>query len=260
MKTISVIIPTYNGEKTLSRAIKSIVSQTLICETEILICDDCSTDSTIEIAKSHQCKIIINPFHTGGPETGRNYGILQSKGEFIAFLDQDDEWMPDKLEAQFKQIDKGADVVYSQSKINNTNMYSGYPYLGSLLMKNINVPLFNVHYNPYNSYIESLFKTKICKEVDPCVIRYEDKKNLSFNPDFRKHDFYMKLAYWDNDLKALRKLYGTRARYFYYMGDGRKARFYFSRSKLTLKTILYIFTSYSGFMRNLVVKYFNVFA
>lgn len=107
---VTVIIPTYNGEETIQRAIKSVISQGV--DVEILICDDCSTDRTIEIAKKYPVKVLINDYHTGGPNKGRNAGIKSAKGDYIAFLDQDDEWLPGKLK---KQLEWDADVILSGS-------------------------------------------------------------------------------------------------------------------------------------------------
>ena len=113
---ISVIIPTYNGEKTIDRAIKSVVNQEGGFDLEILICDDLSTDKTIEKAKQFpNVKIFLNEIHTGGPNAGRNIGIKKASGDFIAFLDQDDEWLPGKLIKQIEEIKNGAEFVASPS-------------------------------------------------------------------------------------------------------------------------------------------------
>ena len=111
---VSVIIPTYNAEKTIKRAIDSVLSQNE--DVEILICDDCSTDSTLTIALHYGLRLFQNNKHTGGPNAGRNIGIKAAKGEYIAFLDQDDEWLPGKLKKQLEVL-KDADLVSSQSII-----------------------------------------------------------------------------------------------------------------------------------------------
>ena len=116
---ISVIIPTYNAERTIRRAINSVWTQNIDCDIEILVCDDCSTDRTTEIAKSMGAKIFKNREHTGGPNAGRNLGIRNASGKYFAFLDQDDEWLPDKLKLQMQKIEEGFDVV-SSSKINRS--------------------------------------------------------------------------------------------------------------------------------------------
>lgn len=115
---INVIIPTYNGEKTIKRAIESVLNQNGNWNIEILVCDDCSTDRTLEIAESYpNVKVFVNPYHTGGPNKGRNIGIKNATGDYIAFLDQDDEWLPNKLEKQFMEIESGAELVTSRSLV-----------------------------------------------------------------------------------------------------------------------------------------------
>lgn len=111
---VSVIIPTYNGGKTIERAINSVLNQTAKVDIEILVCDDCSTDDTTSIAESKGCIVITTGVNSGGPNKGRNLGIGYATGDYIAFLDQDDEWLPDKLEKQLKEINNGAEMVYSQ--------------------------------------------------------------------------------------------------------------------------------------------------
>jgi glycosyltransferase involved in cell wall biosynthesis len=110
---ITIVIPTYNGENTIKRAIESVLNQSSDIEKEILICDDCSTDDTVQIAKKLGCNVFVNDKNSGGPNKGRNIGIKNATGNLIAFLDQDDEWLPNKLEIQLKEIENGNDFVYS---------------------------------------------------------------------------------------------------------------------------------------------------
>jgi len=100
---ISVIIPTYNRADLITRAISSVLNQTYK-SFEIIVIDDGSTDNTKEVLKSYiekkQIKYLYQQNH--GPAAARNLGIKYSKGELIAFLDSDDEWLPEKLEKQIK--------------------------------------------------------------------------------------------------------------------------------------------------------------
>ncbi|HOW26384.1 MAG TPA: glycosyltransferase family 2 protein [Bacteroidales bacterium] len=123
MHLISVIIPTYNSETTIRRAIGSVIDQTDQDNFtfEILVCDDGSTDNTLHIVEEYMSmgydiKIIKNEKHTGGPNHGRNNGIRAARGDLIAFLDHDDEWLPEKIHLQLEQIEKGYELIYS-SKI-----------------------------------------------------------------------------------------------------------------------------------------------
>ena len=99
---VSVIIPVWNGESTIRRAITSALRQTF-SPLEILVCDDGSTDKTKTVVKairSPSVRWIPAEKHSGLPAVPRNKGIAQSKGEWLAFLDADDSWMRRKLERQ----------------------------------------------------------------------------------------------------------------------------------------------------------------
>jgi glycosyltransferase involved in cell wall biosynthesis len=114
---VSVIIPTHNSEKTLERALQSVRSQTADCEIEILLCDDHSHDQEwlARIAGKYDCSLLHVSERSGGPNFGRNLGIRNATGDVIAFLDHDDEWIREKLEIQIKEINNGAEFVYSPS-------------------------------------------------------------------------------------------------------------------------------------------------
>jgi glycosyltransferase involved in cell wall biosynthesis len=104
--TVSVILPTYNRAELIGRAIKSILSQTYQ-DFEIIVVDDGSTDNTEEVVKSFDDKRIkyIVYKRNKGAAIARNVGIKAAMGEYIAFQDSDDEWLPLKLEKQLKVFD-----------------------------------------------------------------------------------------------------------------------------------------------------------
>ena len=101
--TVSVIIPTYNRANLIGKAIKSVLNQTYK-DLEVIVVDDGSTDNTEEIVKSFtDFKIhYICHKHNRGASAARNTGIKASRGEYIAFLDSDDEWLTEKLDKQMK--------------------------------------------------------------------------------------------------------------------------------------------------------------
>jgi len=104
---VSVVIPTYNRENEILKAITSVLKQTYT-NFEIIIVDDASTDQTVAVARSiadPRIKIMTLPRNTNGT-LPRNIGIEKSNGEFIALLDSDDEWKPQKLEKQISFIKK----------------------------------------------------------------------------------------------------------------------------------------------------------
>ncbi len=102
---VSVIIPTYNRADLLPRAIDSVSNQTFK-DFELIVVDDGSTDNTKEIVMEYQKKDERIKYlweeNSGGPAKPKNTGIKNSQGEYIAFLDSDDEWFLKKLEKQLK--------------------------------------------------------------------------------------------------------------------------------------------------------------
>ncbi|WP_137288620.1 glycosyltransferase [Natronorubrum halophilum] len=99
--TVSVVIPAYNCESTIGESIKSALDQTL-SDIEIIVVDDGSDDSTESIAKSiNDERVEVIPHgQNRGRSTARNTGVEYARGEFIAYLDADDKWLPHKLERQ----------------------------------------------------------------------------------------------------------------------------------------------------------------
>ena len=103
MSKVSIIIPTYNRAYLVGRAINSILNQTFQ-DFEIIVVDDGSTDNTEDVVKRLGNGSInyIKHKENKGRSAARNSGIKAAKGEFIAFQDSDDEWLPEKLEKQIE--------------------------------------------------------------------------------------------------------------------------------------------------------------
>ncbi|MBC8005780.1 MAG: glycosyltransferase family 2 protein, partial [Verrucomicrobia bacterium] len=114
---ISCIIPTHNRSLKLKTAIETVLSQTYQ-NIELLVVDDQSKDNTKETVdiiglQDNRIKYLLNPVK--GANNARNFGIIHSKGEYIAFLDDDDRWVKTKLEKQlnaFKNLGSEYGVVY----------------------------------------------------------------------------------------------------------------------------------------------------
>ena len=109
MPNVSVVIPTYNSAKFLVESINSVLDQNYK-DYEIIVIDDGSTDNTKEVLMPFMSKIRYIFKENGGPASARNMGISQSKGKYIAFLDSDDLWLPEKLELQISMLEKRPDV------------------------------------------------------------------------------------------------------------------------------------------------------
>ena len=110
---VSIIIPTYNRAEDLKRALQSVFDQTFT-NWEVVIVDNHSVDDTDSLIKSfNNQKIKLFKIHNRGIiSASRNLGLKHALGEYIAFLDSDDWWLPKKLEESIKYMIQGADIVY----------------------------------------------------------------------------------------------------------------------------------------------------
>ena len=117
MTSVSVIIPAYNSASTIIRALQSVATQTLAPQ-EIIVVDDASTDNTREIAanfastSSIPLRLITQPTNSG-PSAARNAGWDTATGDYIAFLDADDQWHPRKIELQYPVMQSQPEVTMS---------------------------------------------------------------------------------------------------------------------------------------------------
>lgn len=98
---VSIIMPSYNTGKYIGNSIKSVQEQTYQ-NWELLIVDDCSTDNSVEIVRAFEEPriILLQNKQNSGAAVSRNYALREAKGKWVAFLDSDDLWAPDKLEKQ----------------------------------------------------------------------------------------------------------------------------------------------------------------
>lgn len=106
---ISVIIPTYNRANHLQQALHSVIRQTAQPD-EIIIVDDGSNDNTKTIVNDFPSNVKYLYQNNNGVSSARNSGIKQATGDFIAFLDSDDQWLPEKLEKQIAALHKNPDI------------------------------------------------------------------------------------------------------------------------------------------------------
>lgn len=151
---VSIIMPSWNTAKFIAESIQCVIDQTYQ-NWELLIVDDCSTDNTDEVVKpflaDQRVKYLHNEKNSGAALT-RNKAMREAQGEWIAFLDSDDLWMPEKLEKQIEFMRKGGYVLsYTEYEkideedkplniyvtgpdvVNKRKMYN-YDYIGQLTM------------------------------------------------------------------------------------------------------------------------------
>lgn len=158
---VSVIIPMYNSEMTISKALDSVCRQSFVKEIEIIIINDGSTDKSRDIVlkyinyTKYQNIILINQ-ENGGVSKARNVGLKLAKGDYIAFLDSDDEWMPGKLEKQFNVFNSYNDISFIGGLIEKS-IYS-HKYITEISLKNL---IFKNYFQPSTV----MFKRKVIDSV-----------------------------------------------------------------------------------------------
>lgn len=134
---ITIVTPCHNAESTICETIESVICQSYK-DWEMLIIDDCSTDKSFDIIKEyakkdHRIKYFKTENPSGSPSLPRNIGIDKAKGEYIAFLDADDIWLPNKLEKQIHFIEtNGHSFIYSD--------YEKMNYLGERNNRLVKMP------------------------------------------------------------------------------------------------------------------------
>ena len=133
---VSIVVPVYNSEEFIKDTIKTVKEQTYQ-NWELLLVNDCSTDNSVEIIKKYEkedkrIKLILLEKNLGAA-IARNTGIQHAKGKYIAFLDSDDLWEPQKLEKQIKFMEENEyDFTYTDYEFADEE--------GNKLNKKVNVP------------------------------------------------------------------------------------------------------------------------
>lgn len=151
---VSIIMPSWNTAKFIAKSIQCVIDQTYQ-NWELLIVDDCSTDNTNEIVEPFLSDKRVKFFHNeknSGAALTRNKAMREAKGEWIAFLDSDDLWTPDKLDKQVKfmeehgyvlsyteyekidEEDKPLGIYVTGPEIVNKRKMYNYDYIGQLTM------------------------------------------------------------------------------------------------------------------------------
>jgi len=109
---ISVVIPAYNAGKYIGRTIDSVLAQTRSAD-EIIVVDDGSTDNTADVIRRYGEKVKYIHQANAGASVARNTGIKAACGEWIAFLDGDDEWVSEKLRLQVEHLERNPELVWT---------------------------------------------------------------------------------------------------------------------------------------------------
>lgn len=187
MPFFSVVIPCYNGAKTLPDTLNSVCAQTFK-DFEVVVVNDGSTDSSLDVLESYSDSLPLKIISQSNAGLGgaRNTGILNSIGEFVAFLDQDDIWFPQKLAIAYDSLKaSGADLVCHWEDAQLNGITQGI-----------------LKHGPYTSYYDILFKGNCLSPSAVCVRRKSLEEVGLFSIEEGGHlcedwDLWLKLANHD---------------------------------------------------------------
>ncbi|MBW4452187.1 MAG: glycosyltransferase [Nostoc indistinguendum CM1-VF10] len=185
MPKISVIIPAYNAERTILETIKSVQQQTFL-DFELTVINDGSTDRTLDLLNTiAEPRLKVFSYTNGGLSVARNRGLENATGEFIAFLDADDLWKPDKLELQLSALQNNlaAGVAYSWTCFIDEDGNVLFPHEAVLFQGNV--------------YSQLLLGNFLGSGSVPLIRRQAIESVGMFNPLLKSAedwDYYLRLA------------------------------------------------------------------
>lgn len=166
---ISVIIPVYNSEKSIEKSLLSIKNQTWKGVFEIIIVNDGSTDSSVDIINNYHHKypeqnIVVLHQENGGVSKARNAALKIAKGKYIALLDSDDEWLPEKTEKQMRFLeDQNLQIDFLTSLWNSEKI--GFPYFKNEKTKLVKLSLNRLLLKVTGQTSTAIFKRKILENT-----------------------------------------------------------------------------------------------
>src|SRR3989442_10494853 len=173
---VSVVIPVYNGERYLADAIQSVRDQTYQ-NFEVIVVDDGSTDGSAAVAKRFGEAVRYVHQANGGVCKARNTGLAAARGGYLAFLDQDDLWLPDKLATQVVYLDSHPEVgaVYCQCEVKG----NGWLRSGLYYAEPVKDDLVGIMRGPYLLMTSAMFRREVLRKIggfDEAIIGagYED--------------------------------------------------------------------------------------
>ncbi len=191
---ISVIIPAYNAAAYIERALQSVLNQSRPAD-EIIVINDGSTDATSEILKRYKGKTRIIEQVNAGVSAARNTGIRAASGDWIAFLDADDEWLPEKLAKQCQFHQAHPEIKWLSANYYRCDCKNNHRKTADSRIQTQKSPQ---HIDYFNTYFEALMAGDnghtdtmlICKEVLlEAGLFFEPQKNIEDD------DLWFRLGY-----------------------------------------------------------------
>lgn len=215
---VSIITPNWNCEKFIAKTIESVQAQTYQ-NWEMLIQDDCSTDGSLEVASRYaendpRIKIEVNPKNSGAAVT-RNNAIKRSKGDYLAYLDSDDIWVPEKLEKQlafmeeqqcdacfsrYEHMDVGGVSMGVQAQVKKKVTYRDlliHDWFGCLTLiyrQNLENKIYGADVpkaNDYALFLNVMKQVNFACGLDECLAAYRIRKGSVSRNKWKKVEHYI---------------------------------------------------------------------
>lgn len=253
---VSIIMPSWNTGEFITESIQSVLNQTYT-NWELIIIDDCSSDDTDQIVESindERIKYLKNEKNCGAALT-RNRGLREARGEWIAFLDSDDLWMPEKLEHQidfmkkngyslsfteYEKIDEDSKplniYVSGPKKVNKNKMYN-YDYIGQLTMMYSAKEFGLIQIKDIRKNNDYAIRLQLYKKPETCAYLLEEnlakyrvrKVSISHDKFKRKFKSHYDLFHLCDEKPAIVSMWYTCWNMFY--GIIKKVKYETNRSK-----------------------------
>ena len=202
--SVSVIIPAYNASGSIVSAINSVLAQTFDGDVEIIVIDDGSTDDTRAIVSDmtlgNRPIALLSNERKKGPSGARNTGLLRADGNYVAFLDADDLWLPDHLGRGVKFLEQHAnidvvffnfDIVEYRTKRRIGDWFSSRNFLKKLQTDALDDKYCLIRDNMFDALLDESFM-----HLQSMVVRAKALDNVFFNEDINRsedRDFSIKL-------------------------------------------------------------------
>jgi glycosyltransferase involved in cell wall biosynthesis len=185
MPKISIVIPVYNGEKTIRETLDSVFAQTFQ-DWELIISNDGSSDRTLELIEAiSDPRLQIISDTNAGLSVSRNRGIKIATGEYISFLDADDLWSPDKLEAQLQALEKHPEAAVAYSWTDYIDESGNWLHSG-------------LHLSPEGNVLPELFLQNFLENGSNLLVRREAIDRVGYFEtsltSAQDWDLYLRLA------------------------------------------------------------------
>tara|TARA_B100001750_G_scaffold230950_1_gene227883 strand:+ start:285 stop:1139 length:855 start_codon:yes stop_codon:yes gene_type:complete len=212
--SISVIIPVFNRVKLIARCINSVINQTYPVN-EIIVVDDGSNDGTYDLIRKNFPQVISIYQENKGVSNARNVGIQSAKSKWIAFLDSDDEWLPNKIEKQISLIKKNplykvchSDEIWIRNDVRVNPMKKHRKYGGDIYKKCLPLCVISpssiiIHKDIFNDVGFFDKNLPVCEDYDLWLricskyeVLYLDQKLVK---KYGGHDDQLSKKYWGMD-------------------------------------------------------------